>query len=190
MKRIEIITERLVLKPLGTKHFQTAKEYSMDYENTKYMCRLPKETSEEVMEFLSCVEAEWKKENPEYFEFAIFYEGKHIGAVSIYFENGAGELGWILNKKYWGNGFAYEAAKAMIEYFVANRGTSHFVAHCDAENVASYKIMEKLGMRKIGGQGKRRNRAASQDSFEYRYEMFAPNCDVGDEWERFVIGES
>ena len=98
MNRIEIITERLILKPLGTEHFQTAKEYSMDYENTKYMCRLPHETSEETMAFLSRVEAEWKKEKPEYYEFAILYEGKHIGAVSIYFENGAGELGWILNK--------------------------------------------------------------------------------------------
>lgn len=178
MNRIEIVTERLTLMPLGTEHFQTAKEYSMDYENTKYMCRLPHETGEETMHFLTCVDAEWKKEKPEYYEFAIFYEGKHIGVVSIYFENGAGELGWILNKKYWGNGFAYEAAKAMIEYFAVNMGTSHFVAHCDAENIASYKIMEKLGMRKIGGQSKRRNRAASQDSFEYRYEMFAPNCDL------------
>lgn len=156
MNRIEIITERLILKPLGTEHFQTTKEHSMDYENTKYMCRLPKKTSEEVMEFLSCVDAEWKKEKPEYYEFAIFYEGK----------------------AYWGNGFAYEAAKAMIEYFAVNMGTSHFVAHCDAENIASYKIMEKLGMTKISGQSKRRNRAASQDSFEYRYEMFAPNCDL------------
>lgn len=37
MKNIEIITEHLMLKPLGTEHFQTTKEYAMDYENTKYM---------------------------------------------------------------------------------------------------------------------------------------------------------
>lgn len=177
MKRIEITTQRLTLKPLGTEHFQTAKGYSLDYENTKYMCHLPHETSEETMDFLTRVEAEWKKEKPQYYEFAILYESKHIGAVSIYFENSAGELGWILNKKYWGNGFAYEAAKAVVEYFAANMGTAHFVAHCDAENIASYKIMERLGMTKTGEQGKRRNRAASRDSFEYQYEMFAPNCD-------------
>lgn len=173
VKHIEIVTERLVLKPLGLEHFQTVKKYSMDYENTKYMCRLPKETDEEVMEFLAGVDAEWKKENPEYYEFAIFYEGKHIGAVSIYFENGAGELGWIVNKKYWGNRFAYEAARAIVEYFVDNMGVKHFVAHCDTKNVASYKTMEKLGMTKTGEQGKRRNRAAQQDSLEYKYEMFA-----------------
>ena len=114
---------------------------------------------------------EWEKEKPEYYEFAILYDNQHIGAVGIYFENGIGELGWIINKKHWGKGFAYEAAEALVQYFRTNRGTTHFIAHCDAENAASYRVMEKLGMVKTGVRGGRRNRAASQDSFEYQYEL-------------------
>ncbi|MBD5409586.1 MAG: GNAT family N-acetyltransferase [Treponema sp.] len=52
-------------------------------------------------------------------------------------------------QKHWGNGFAYEAAKAIIAYFSENK-TTHFTAHCNTENIASYKTMEKLGMIKIG----------------------------------------
>ena len=39
---------------------------------------------------------------------AVLYEGKHIGAAGVSFGNGCGELGWIINKQYWGHGFAYE----------------------------------------------------------------------------------
>lgn len=171
MKSIEIYTKRLLLKPLGSEYLQTVNDYSMDYENTKYMCRLPNENTEETLCFLTNVDSEWAKEKPAYYEFAILYKNKHIGAVSIYFEKGIGELGWILNKKYWGNGFAYEAAEALVKYFIDNMSTTHFIAHCDTKNVASYKVMEKLGMIKTGEWGGRRNKSALQDSFEYQYEL-------------------
>ena len=48
---------------------------------------------------------------------------------------------------------------------------THFIARCDTENVASYKVMEKLGMTRTGKYGGRRNRAAAEDSFEYQYEL-------------------
>lgn len=143
----------------------------MDYENTKYMCYLPNKNIEETINFLKDVDAEWSKEKPEYYEFAILYKNQHIGAVSIYFEKGIGELGWIVNKNYWGNGFAYEAAEALVKYFIDNMKTTHFIAHCDTENVASYKVMEKLGMVRTGKWGGRRNKSALRDTFEYQYEL-------------------
>ena len=132
---------------------------------------LPKRNSEETLDFLKNVEAEWNKKRPCFYEFAMLYQERHVGAVSVYFENGMGELGWIVNKQYWGKGFAYEAAKAVIQYFAANMGTTHFIAHCDTDNIASYKIMEKLGMIRIGKYGGRKNRAADHASFEFQYDM-------------------
>ena len=171
MKKFEIMTERLLLKPLGSEYLQTVKEYSLDYENTRYMCFLPNESEEETADFLRGVDAEWNKERPGFYEFAIFYGGRHIGAVSIYDNEGMGELGWILNKRYWGNGFACEAAQAIVDYFAAHMGMTHFIAHCDTENAASYRVMEKLGMVKTGEWGGRRNRSALEDTFEYQYEL-------------------
>ncbi|MBD5158554.1 MAG: GNAT family N-acetyltransferase [Butyrivibrio sp.] len=173
MDYFEINTERLVLKPLGRQYLKSTIQYAMDYENTKYMCHLPDETVEEAEEFLANAENEWKKEQPNFLEFAIIYNDIHIGAVSVYFEDDTGELGWIINKKYWRNGFAYEAAKALIKYTKTEMKVSHFLAHCDTENIASYKVMEKLGMSRTGEWGGRRNRAASEDSSEYRYELYS-----------------
>ncbi|MBD5137420.1 MAG: GNAT family N-acetyltransferase [Lachnospiraceae bacterium] len=101
----------------------------------------------------------------------MIYSDEHIGAVSVYFENDTGELGWIINKNYWRNGFAYEAAKALIYYTKTKIKVNHFLAHCDTENIASYKVMEKLGMSRTGEWGGRRNKSASEDSSEYRYEL-------------------
>ena len=76
-----------------------------------------------------------------------------------------------MNKRYWGNGFACEAAQAIVDYFAAHMGMTHFIAHCDTENAASYRVMEKLGMVKTGEWGGRRNRSALEDTFEYQYEL-------------------
>lgn len=175
MDYFEINTERLTLKPLGKEYLESTIQYAMDYENTRYMCHLPDETVEEAEEFLAGVEEEWKKEQPQFLEFAVIYHDRHIGAVSVYFENDTGELGWIINKKYWGNGFAYEAAKALMDYVKSKRKVNHFLAHCDTENTASYRVMEKLGMSRTGEWGGRRNRAATEDSMEYQYEFFENN---------------
>ncbi len=167
---IKIVTERLVLAPLGVDYLDSVNEYALDYENTKYMCHFPKRTTDETLSFLQDVELEWKKDSPSYYEFAILYDNNHIGSVSIYFEAGVGELGWIIKRKHWGNGFATEAAKGLVEYF-SKQGCRCFVAHCDTANVASFKVMEKLGMTRTGKSGGRKNRAASEESFEYRYEL-------------------
>lgn len=50
-------------------------------------------------------------------------------------------------------------------------GILHFLAHCDTENIASYKVMEKLGMIRTGEWGGRRNKSAAEDSLEYQYEL-------------------
>ncbi len=173
MKPIEIRTERLRLVPLGFRFYDSVCEYATDPENTRYMIFLP-ESPAEAAQFLKDADAEWGKDSPEFYEFAVLYGDEHVGAVSVYFENGAGELGWILNKKYWGRGITTEAARAMVRYFAENMGTTHFIAHCDAENTASRRVMEKLGMTKTAEYGGRRNRAAAEDSTECQYELTIP----------------
>lgn len=171
MKHFDIKTERLTLTPLGPEFLQSANEYALDAENTRYMCYLPNESSAETAEFLKNVELEWAKDEPESYEFAMIYQGRHIGAVSVWFEDGIGELGWIVNKRYWGNGFAFEAAQAVIRHFRDVPGITGFIAHCDTENIASYRTMEKLGMVRKAEYGGRKNRSADRESFEYLYEL-------------------
>ena len=170
---ITINTRRLTLKPLGLKYLSTVHEYASDVENTKYMVHMPKDTIEETIYFLQKVDEEWMREPPSFYEFAVIYKNRHIGAVSVYLNNDqSGELGWILNKRYSNRGIAYEAAAALLDFSIRQLQIKHFVAHCDAENTASYKIMEKLGMMRTSTHKGRKNKASEEERTEYQYERY------------------
>lgn len=145
---IELSTERLLLRPLNVSDLQTVHEYASDVETTKYMVPLPNKSLEETHRFLARVSAEWQKEEPSFYEFAILYDSIHIGAVSVYLneDKTEGELGWILNKKYWGKGFATEAALAIKSFAVKQLKVKKLVAYCDCQNLNSAHIMEKIGL--------------------------------------------
>jgi len=146
---MELKTERLVLRPLGTQDLNTCNEYAMDAETCKYMLFLPNHTSEETLAFLQGCEAGWRQDPITSFEFAITLDGRHIGAVSVSKEDYGMEMGWILHKAYQGNGYAYEAARALIDFAIEVLDADRIVAHCDTRNAPSYRLMEKLGMRRV-----------------------------------------
>ena len=137
------------------------------------MLDLPEESIEETQEFLKKAEAEWQKEFPEFYEFAILTEGSHIGSVCLYLneDRTEGELGWILNKRYWGHGYTFEAAQALIDYASQNLGIKKFIAYCDSENIPSYSLMEKLGMSRVLCRSGRKNRSSSEERMEYKYAL-------------------
>lgn len=47
------------------------------------MLGLPNDTREEMLSFLTRVSAEWEKDEPNFFEFAVTLGGRQIGAVSV-----------------------------------------------------------------------------------------------------------
>lgn len=57
------------------------------------------------------------------------------------------ELGYVLNKDYHHKGYGYEACKNAMDFMFAN-GTHRIYAETSPENVPSFKLMEKLGMRR------------------------------------------
>lgn len=60
------------------------------------------------------------------------------------------ELGYIFNPRYHNLGYASEAAGALLRYGFAQWGIHRVIAHCNPENVPSWKVMEKIGMRREG----------------------------------------
>ena len=60
------------------------------------------------------------------------------------------ELGYIFNPAYHNQGFASESSAALIAYGFAHWGIHRVAAYCNPENVASWRVMEKIGMRREG----------------------------------------
>lgn len=172
---MEIKTKRLHLVPLGMAYLESAHRYMSALENTRYMVYMPKQDEAETQAFMTQITKEWGKENPDFYELAVLLDGQHIGSVSMYLnaDKTVGEVGWIIDKSYWGQGYGAEAAEGMIEYFQGVKGIKHFIAHCDSENVASQKVMRKLGFELVDEYGGRKNRCSEEERMEQLFEL---NC--------------
>jgi ribosomal-protein-alanine N-acetyltransferase len=176
---MNIHTKRLLLVPLGPQYLISTHKYASDFDNTRYMICLPNATISETKDFLEMVQEEWQKVSPQFYEYAILLDGEHIGAVSIHInkDNGEGELGWIINKKYWRNGYAEEAAKGILNFAIQELRLRKFVAHCDSENISSYRVMERLGMslvsklqgRSVGRQNLAFENCISKSNYSYNF---------------------
>ena len=55
------------------------------------------------------------------------------------------EIGWRLKKEYWGNGYATEGAKLLVE--MGKQMNRKIVARAMSENKESIRVMEKAGLK-------------------------------------------
>lgn len=150
-------TKHLTLRPLAVSDLDTAHAYLGDRENCPYMIFLPHDTKDETLSYLQEAEAEWKKETPRHLHFAVLLDSDHIGEAFLYIMDGLGELGWLVRQDKRGQGFALEAAEALRDFAFRDLKLKTLVAHCDTRNLASERIMQKLGMT-VHEHGRRRNR--------------------------------
>ncbi len=60
-------------------------------------------------------------------------------------EPGAYEIGWLFNRSYWRQGYAYEACKAVVDYAFCELN-AHKVFSETVDSVKSVGLMKKLGM--------------------------------------------
>jgi len=58
------------------------------------------------------------------------------------------ELGWVLDPSYGGQGYATEAVAELIRICFEELGLRRVTASCFADNKASWRLMERLGMRR------------------------------------------
>ncbi len=176
IKQIHLKTERLEIVPQSLECLDSTHAYASDRENMRFMIFLPVDSIEETAEFLRGAEAEWRSENPRDLECAIFCKGVHIGGINLeLLDNGSAEMGWCLAKSAQGNGYAVEAARALVEWARESLGVKKIIAHCDSENVPSWKTMEKLGMKRVSCYGGRHNKInPDEERQEFLYEMDCP----------------
>ena len=59
----------------------------------------------------------------------------------------AADLGFAFLPAYWGKGYAYEAAVAVLNFAKTDLGLERILATTRLDNVPSQKLLEKLGLR-------------------------------------------
>jgi ribosomal-protein-alanine N-acetyltransferase len=72
-----------------------------------------------------------------------------IGTCSYSFwvrEDHCAEVGYVLNRRYWGQGYMAEAVRAIVGFGFRELGMNRIQARCDVPNIGSARVMEKAGM--------------------------------------------
>jgi RimJ/RimL family protein N-acetyltransferase len=169
-----IETERLILRDYRTSDFERVHLYGSIPEFSQYDVWGPN-TEEGTNNFIS-ESLSKSKQNPRYeFEFAICLKENEllIGGCGIRKESETSmvaNLGYAINPEFQSKGYATEATKALIKFGFDKLFLSVIYATCDTRNTASFKVMEKAEMVRVGFIKKHKEvKGHIRDS--YRYEV-------------------
>ena len=143
MMKTELETKRLILRPLTPDDFEAVHSWASNPENTRFMKWGPN-TEEQTLDFLNNVKPGK--------DFAVVLKNSNmvIGSCGIYSNsaNDTGELGWILHKDYWKNGYGTELGGELIRYGFEILKLRRLFAECAAVNYGSGRVMERNAMRR------------------------------------------
>jgi ribosomal-protein-alanine N-acetyltransferase len=148
-----IETERLLLRGPKPEDLQHVYRIHSDPEVMRFYGVLPYDSVEKAqkhLDWLYSLHREGKGLRP-----VITVKGldTYIGDVGYYDyeqKHHRAEIGYILAKEYWGNGFMSEALEAMLKYGFNEMGLNRVQALIDPRNQASQRVIEKQGFKYEG----------------------------------------
>lgn len=140
-----IITDRLILRKFKQNDWQDLYEYLSDKEVVKF------EPYDIYSEDQAKEETISRSNNESFYAVCLKKNGKLIG--NLYLGKGdfdTWELGYVFNRKYQGQGYATESAKVLLDYAFTHLGARRIIAMCSPMNDPSWKLLERLHMRREG----------------------------------------
>ena len=142
-----IETQRLLIRPFDLKDWEEVHAYTSD---PNVMMYIPEGqlTEEQTKEFVV------KNLDEQATAFAVILKpgNKLIGHMLFHpwFAPRTYEIGWVFHQAYHRRGYATEAALALLRYGFEELQLHRVIATCQPENIPSYRVMEKVGMRREG----------------------------------------
>jgi len=146
-------TERLLLRRLGPADADAAWAYRRDPEVAAWLTRLPARrevfdewfTSREVQDSTLVVEHDGVVVGDLYLKVKDAWSQQERALEALGTE---AELGWVLSPEHQGRGYAGEALAALFGICFERLGLRRVTAACFSANEPSWRLMERLGMRR------------------------------------------
>jgi RimJ/RimL family protein N-acetyltransferase len=148
-----IATERLVLRRFRPADAATLSAYRSDPDVARYQSWTAPYPLAEARAMVSVL-ATGDPESPGWFQYAIELtaERVHIGdvGVDLHENRRQAEIGFTLDRAYQKRGFAAEAVRALLNHLFTVRGLHKVSAEADARNLASARLLERVGFTREG----------------------------------------
>lgn len=146
-------TERLIIREFTKDDFNAVHQYSCDLDTIKFMMWGPNK-KEDTIWFLEEAIRRANEVPRMNYDFAVVEKKSKlvIGAIGLYIDwiRNLGEIGYILHKNYWKQGYGTELAKEMIHFGFEQLKLHRIYATCDENNIGSANVLEKCHMRQEG----------------------------------------
>lgn len=145
-----LTTSRLLLRPYRDSDVEQILAYATEEAWSRYLPVPVPYTRMHAEQFVSAMQA---LDDLVHRAWAIVHDNLVVGGINIRFllEGRIGEMGWSVAPWLWGRGLATEAAQAVLDSaFTTHRELVRVRAMADVRNVASQRVMEKIGLRREG----------------------------------------
>ena len=93
---------------------------------------------------------DWRTGAEYYWVITLRGDDRAIGAIASCVKQHAADFGYLLDRRHWGNGYATEAARAIVGWAFSVPSIRRVWATCDTENLASVRVIEKVGLEREG----------------------------------------
>jgi RimJ/RimL family protein N-acetyltransferase len=153
-EQVRLETARLIIREFAEGDREAVHEYAADPEVVKYTDWGPNKAADTDTYLARRVE-EHQRVPREQFTLAVTRKdgGAVIGGCRIgvgSYESRRADIGYVLNRKYWGKGYGTEAALALVRFGFGELKMHRIWATCHPDNRASQRVLEKCGMRYEG----------------------------------------
>ena len=181
MRFVEFETERLLFRKFKEDDFSTVFSWHRDIENIGYR-RDGVKNEEETRKYFDWIIAEANANVCKNFWFAVVRKNdeKLLGEGILLDVPEKPEMGWLMDKRYWGQGYGTDVGAALLKFGFDVLNLRRIIAACHADNHASYKLMEKIGMKREAHFVKEKLYGTDWcDRFQYAI--------LREEWERMIL---
>lgn len=146
-------TDRLLIRPVSKHDSESIFFYRSDFETNRYLSLIPN-SIDDVTEFIGKTSSEIDMPGT-WFQFVVIEKGSDnlIGDIGVHFldnetKNKQVEIGYTLDKRYRGYGYATESLFRVIDFLITDLNKHRIIASVDPTNLKSIRLLERLGFRK------------------------------------------
>lgn len=148
---LPITTQRLLLRRFNQNDLQDLLQFVTQPSVARVTSGTIEATEEGIKRYIDLQNSYQPFEKDKVFDLAIERkeDGKVMGLLTLICRNHKlGEIGWALGAEYRGQGYATEAAKALMGYGFSSLSLHRIQANTSSGNLASWRVMERLGMKR------------------------------------------
>jgi ribosomal-protein-alanine N-acetyltransferase len=144
-------TQRLTARPAAPGDARVMFEnYARDPAVAKYMTWRPHQTVDDTLAFLRSCEKGWLEGTS--FPWSLWSKGDggFVGLVEARVSGATVAVGYALSRPRWRQGLMSEALGEVIRWALVQPGIYRVWATCDVDNIASVRVLERVGMQREG----------------------------------------